>query len=112
MRNDAAALAQHPIMPSLFEGLPMALLEAMVAGKAIVASTTAGIPEAIESGKEGLLVPPGDVVALADALRIVMTDGERRRALGEAAALRARNEFTVRAMSERYERLYAGERAG
>jgi len=109
---DLLALADVYPMPSLFEGLPMALLEAMVAGKAIVASTTAGIPEAIESGKEGLLVPPGDVVALADALRIVMTDGERRRALGEAAALRARNEFTVRAMSERYERLYAGERAG
>jgi glycosyltransferase involved in cell wall biosynthesis len=60
---DLLALADIFVMPSLFEGLPMALLEAMIAGKAIVASATSGIPEAIESGREGLLVTPGDVGA-------------------------------------------------
>jgi len=79
---DLLALADIFVMPSLFEGLPMALLEAMIAGKAIVASATSGIPEAIESGREGLLVSPGDVAALARALQSLLTDEARRNALG------------------------------
>jgi len=86
----------------------MALLEAMIAGKAIVASTAAGIPEAIANGCEGLLVQPGDVVALAEALRTLLVDPIRRVALGEAAAARARRDFTVQVMADRYEKLYAG----
>jgi glycosyltransferase involved in cell wall biosynthesis len=105
---DLLALADIYVMPSLVEGLPMALLEAMVAGKAIVASTTAGIPEAIVNGKEGLLVPPGDAAALADAIKLLLTDADRRAVFARAAAARACEEFTVRVMSERYEKLYAG----
>jgi glycosyltransferase involved in cell wall biosynthesis len=104
---DLLALADIFVMPSLFEGLPMALLEAMIAGKAIVASATSGIPEAIESGREGLLVTPGDVAALARALQSLLTDEARRSALGEAAARRAGGEFTVQVMADRYEALYA-----
>ena len=55
---DLLALADVFVMPSLWEGLPMALLEAMIAGKAIIASATSGIPEAIVDGREGLLFPP------------------------------------------------------
>jgi glycosyltransferase involved in cell wall biosynthesis len=106
---DLLALADIFVMPSLFEGLPMALLEAMTAGKAIVASATSGIPEAIESGREGLLVSPGDVGALARALQLLLTDEARRRALGDAAARRARGEFTVQVMADRYEALYSGK---
>jgi glycosyltransferase involved in cell wall biosynthesis len=106
---DLLALADIFVMPSLFEGLPMALLEAMLAGKAIVASVTAGIPEAIVDGREGLLVQPSDVEGLADALRTLLLDPARRAALGQAAALRAQNEFTVQVMAERYERLYASK---
>ena len=84
----------------------MALLEAMLAGKAIVASATAGIPEAINSGTEGILVPPGDVAALADALRSVVTSSERRSFLGSAAAHRAEEDFSVEVMAGRYENLY------
>jgi len=105
---DLLALADIFVMPSLFEGLPMALLEAMIAGKAIVASATSGIPEAIESGREGLLVTPGDVAALARALQSLLTDEARRNALGDAAGQRARGEFTVQVMADRYEALYAG----
>jgi glycosyltransferase involved in cell wall biosynthesis len=104
---DLLALADVFVMPSLWEGLPMAVLEAMVARKAIVASATAGIPEAIVDGRDGLLVPPGEAAALADALRLVLADPERRAALGEAAAVRANREFTVAVMAERYEALYA-----
>ena len=71
---DLHALADIFVMPSLWEGLPMALLEAMVAGKAILASATAGIPEAIVNEREGILVPPGDLDALVRALRRLLTD--------------------------------------
>jgi len=104
---DLLALADVFVMPSLWEGLPMALLEAMLARKAIVASATAGIPEAIVDGREGLLVPPGDASALADALRLVLADPARRATLGEAAAARANRDFTVAVMGDRYQALYA-----
>jgi glycosyltransferase involved in cell wall biosynthesis len=109
-RNDIAdllALADVFVMPSLWEGLPMALLEAMLAGKAIVASAIAGMPEAITGGQEGLLVPAGDAEALANALRSLLVDPARRSALGQAAAERGKRDFTVRVMAERYEALYA-----
>jgi glycosyltransferase involved in cell wall biosynthesis len=108
-RNDIAdlhALTDIFAMPSLWEGLPMALLEAMVAGKAIVASATGGIPEAIVDGHEGILVPPGDPDAFARALRILLTDRVRRRAFAAAALKRARQDFTVQVMADRYICLY------
>lgn len=103
---DLLALADVFVMPSLFEGLPMALLEAMLARKAIIASRTAGIPEAIVDGREGLLVAPSDVGGLAEALRTLLTNSARRAELGEAASLRAEREFTVSVMADRYESLY------
>jgi glycosyltransferase involved in cell wall biosynthesis len=109
-RNDIAdllSLADIFVMPSLWEGLPMAILEAMTAGKAIVASATAGIPEAITDGREGLLVSPGDVDALAEALGRLLVDPQHRAALGAAAADRAGRDFTIAVMAERYEALYA-----
>jgi glycosyltransferase involved in cell wall biosynthesis len=108
---DLLALADVFVMPSLWEGLPMALLEAMVAGKAIVASATAGIPEAIVDGAEGLLVPPGDAVRLAGALRQLLTESDLRASLGASAAARAAREFTVQVMADRYEGLYTQRRS-
>jgi glycosyltransferase involved in cell wall biosynthesis len=105
---DLLALADVFVMPSLWEGLPMALLEAMVARKAIVASAIAGIPEAIVHGREGLLVPAGEAAALADALCLLLADPARRAGLGEAAAARAKRDFSVAVMAERYQALYAG----
>jgi len=103
---DLHSLTDIFVMPSLREGLPMALLEAMVAGKAIVASATGGIPEAIVNGREGILVPPGDVEALARGLRTLLTDRMRRRSFAAAALARARQEFTVQVMADRYLELY------
>lgn len=104
---DLNAAADVFCMPSLWEGLPLALLEAMLAGKAIVASAASGIPEAIADGEQGLLVPPGDDAALAGALGKVLRDPDLRDRLGEAARRRAEAEFTIERMADRYERLYA-----
>jgi glycosyltransferase involved in cell wall biosynthesis len=110
-RDDVPALqsaAEIFCMPSLWEGLPLAVLEAMFASSAIVASETSGIPEAITDGREGLLVPPGDDLALAVALRRFLESPEERRAFGDRARRRAEAEFSIARMTDAYERLYAG----
>jgi glycosyltransferase involved in cell wall biosynthesis len=76
-------------LSSRFEGLPIALLEAMATGVAPVATTVGGIPEVITDGQNGLLVDPGDPSALAAALGRVLGDDELRAHLGAAAAVRA-----------------------
>lgn len=105
---DLLAAADIFVLPSRSEGLPLALLEAMFAEKPVVASGVGGIPAALESGEEGLLVPPGDPEALAGALRGLLADPARRSAYAAAARRRAEGEFTVEAMVDAYERLYAG----
>jgi glycosyltransferase involved in cell wall biosynthesis len=77
------------VMPSLSEGMPMALLEAMAYGMAIVATRAGGIPELVEDGVTGLLVPPGDPEALAAALTRLAADPELRHRLATAARERA-----------------------
>jgi glycosyltransferase involved in cell wall biosynthesis len=93
-------------MPSLWEGLPLALLEAMLAGKPVIASRTSGIPEAVNDGQDGLLTTPGDVAELATALRSVLADPARRAALGAAAGARATTTFTLDAMADGYEAVF------
>ncbi len=104
---DILAAADAWVMPSLSEGLPLALLEAMFAGKAIVASAVGGIPEVIESERDGLLVPPSDPRALAAALARLMSTPLLRASLGRAAQEKATNQFSLARMTDDYERLYA-----
>jgi colanic acid/amylovoran biosynthesis glycosyltransferase len=100
----AAALAQAEVfaLPSIvaasgkMEGIPVALMEAMAAGLAVVASRLSGIPELVRDGENGLLTPPGDAAALARALAR-LTDPGLRRALGEAAQRTVRAEFDLAA---------------
>jgi glycosyltransferase involved in cell wall biosynthesis len=73
------------LMPSTSEGLPVALLEAMAYGKPIVATRVGGIPDVLADGTEGMLVPPGDVAALADAVATLVGDPDRAWRLGRAA---------------------------
>ena len=105
---DLQSAAHVFVMPSLWEGLPLAMLEAMVAGRAIIASNISGIPEAVTTEVEGLLVPPADEEALSAALARVLSDDALRISLGRAAAERGRREFSVAAMADRYETLYRG----
>jgi len=81
--------AQMFVMPSRSEGLPVALLEAMAHGRAIVAARTGGIPEVVSEGEDAVLVAPEDPAALAGALVELALDAERRRRLGAAARARA-----------------------
>lgn len=94
------------MMPSRHEGLPYALLEAMAEGLPVVASAVGGIAEAIEDGRNGLLVPPGQPDALADALLRLARDAALRHQLGQAAVATARERFSAEAMTVAYERLY------
>jgi glycosyltransferase involved in cell wall biosynthesis len=83
------------VLPSYWEGLSLALVEALGAGRAVVATRVGGNPEVVQDGRTGLLVPPDDPHALADALAGLAQDRERRLSLGEAAAADARARFSI-----------------
>ncbi len=93
------------VMPSLSEGMPMALLEAMAYGMAIVATRVGGIPELVDDGVTGLLVEPDDPEALAAALTRLAADPELRRRLASAARERARA-LDANEVATRLARLY------
>jgi glycosyltransferase involved in cell wall biosynthesis len=77
------------VLPSLSEGLPVALLEAMAWGRAIVATAVGGVPDVVDDGVEARVVPAGDPAALAEAIRTTIGDREERLRLGRAARRRA-----------------------
>jgi glycosyltransferase involved in cell wall biosynthesis len=84
-KHELLATCDVFVMPSLSEGLPVALLEAMSYGRPIVATRAGGIPEVVENGRDALLVPPGDAEALSVAVSRLLGDPERRERLGDAA---------------------------
>ena len=93
-------------LPSLWEGLPNSLLEAMALGLPVVASAIDGVPEAVTDGADGLLVPPSDPAALAAALQRLAGDAGKRARLGAAARKTAAERFALSRMIGEYERAY------
>lgn len=92
--------------PSLYEGLPNAVLEAMAMSLPVVASTADGTVEVIDDGVHGLLVPPGDAQALTKALERLLADPALRHALGQAGRKRVEEEFTFQKTMQATEALY------
>ena len=94
------------VLPSVWEGMPYALLEAMSHSNAIVATRVGGVPEAVHDGKSGLLVPPADPAALAIALVRLARDPDLRAGLGKNAKESAAANFSLERMVRQTEDLY------
>jgi len=94
------------VMPSLWEGLGIAVLEAAAAGKPIVASRVGGIPEIISDGETGILVEPGNVKSLADGLEHVLLGKIDAKDMGARARKMVEEKFSVEKMIQEYEELY------
>src|SRR5690606_10741799 len=94
------------VLPSHAEGLPMALLEAMSHGLPVIATPVGGIPEVIEHGRNGLLVPPGDIDALERALTSVLEAPAERSRLGSAARETIEARFSLRTAIEQLAAIY------
>jgi len=109
LRTDVAnvlAAADVFVLPSLSEGLPLALLEAMCAARPIVASAVGEVPVALAAGAAGLLVEPGNATALAAALHRVLANRFEAQLLGKSAQARAAAEYGIARMVTRYAALY------
>jgi len=94
------------VFPSLYEGLGIALIEAMAAGCVCVASNTGPIPEVVQHGKDGILIPPGQPGDLARAINELLSDPTRRAELSAAAKQTAFRKFQPAASAERLMCIY------
>jgi glycosyltransferase involved in cell wall biosynthesis len=103
--------AQGFVLPSLAEGLPMALLEAMAMALPSVVSDAGAMPEVVRDGVDGLVVPCGDPAALAAALDALAAAPERRRALGLSAAERCASLYGIERMVDALMGVYLRLRA-
>jgi glycosyltransferase involved in cell wall biosynthesis len=95
------------VLPSLWEGMPNVVLEAMAARRAVVATAVEGTEDLVRPGETGWLVPPGDAVALAEALADAASDPERLARYGLAGRERVEREFGIDRVAPAYERLWA-----
>jgi len=107
--GDVAALyrqADLVVHPARWEGFGLAMLEAMLAGKAVVAARAGSAPELVDNGRTGVLVPVDDHRALAEAIMSLLDDPARAEAMGRAGLERAQTEFSVARMAERTTAVY------
>ena len=100
------ALMDVAVLPSLEEGFPNAVLEAMAAGKPVVASRVGGVPEAVVHGETGLLIPPEDQAALAEAICWLLVHPTEAGRFGEAGRRRVAERFNLSTMVRQYEAVY------
>lgn len=93
-------------LPSLNEGLPLAVLEAMACGRPVVATPVGGVAEAVEDRRTGLLIPPNEPETLAAAIGVLLDDEPLRARLGQQARLAVEERFSLPRVVTRVERLY------
>lgn len=104
--SDILADADIKVLSSRSEGLPAAIMEAMAAGLPVVATAVGGVPELVQDGQTGLLVPPSDPAALADALAALLDDAGRRHRLGRAGQQRLQTHFRLETQVTALEQTY------
>jgi len=94
------------VLSSRWEGLPYTIIEAMMAGLPVMATRVGGVPELVEDGVTGFLIPPKDPDALAKALQKLLNDPELRKRMGQASREKALKEFTLDRMLRETEKVY------
>ena len=95
------------VLPSDYEGLPLTVLEAMAAGKPVVSTRVGGVPELVEDGLTGFLVPPRDPEALAQAILRLTKDHDLCQRMGQAGQRKALERFDISQAARGYENLYS-----
>jgi glycosyltransferase involved in cell wall biosynthesis len=106
----AEALLDYDIflLPSFFEGTPLALVEAMCAGTPVITTATCGMKDVVEDGQNGLLIVSGNSGEIVRSVELLMTDSSLRRRLGEQAAQDAARKYTLQAVAELVDAAYSG----
>lgn len=103
---DAMDAADLVVVPSRFEGFGLTALEAIALGRPVIATTAGGLPEVIEHGVSGWLVPPQDPAALAQAIARLMDDAPLRQRLGDAGRERAQARFSLPVLTGQLREIY------
>lgn len=104
--NELLAISDIFVLPSLTEGMPVTILEAMAMQKPILATNVGGIPEMIQNGSNGILIESKNTNALISALSGMITNNDMRRCLGQKAKETAQDQFRLEIMIRNYEELY------
>jgi len=110
IRDDVPKLLEDSdifALPSDWEGVPLTILEAMAAGKPVIATAVGGVPELIEDGVTGILVPPRNHEALTKGILCLAKDSALRKRMGEAGQKRALGKFDISKTAREYEDLYS-----
>lgn len=103
---DLLAITDLFVLPSLWEGLPNSVLEAMAAGLPVIATNVDGCPEIVVDGRTGLLIPPADPEALAEAIAELLSDETKRLSMGQAGRRHVATSFSTEASVLAYQNLY------
>ena len=106
-KSEILNLTHIMVLPSYFEILPMSIIEALARGIPVVSTNIGGIPDAVENGKEGLLVEPGDVNALAEAIQLLFNDLNLWNKMQISARKKFENCFSVKIVFDRLNALYS-----
>jgi glycosyltransferase involved in cell wall biosynthesis/GT2 family glycosyltransferase len=109
---DLLATADALVLPSFAEGVPVVLMEALAARLPVIASRVAGVPELVQDGVSGLLVPPGDPAVLTDAILRLMADPALRDRMGQAGQAHVAESYAAGAEAARLALLFRGAVAG
>ena len=105
---DALSESAVFVLPSFAEGVPVVLMEAMAAGLPVLTTQIAGIPELVENGVSGTLVPPGDTQALTRALKDLLSPSTDRAAMGQAGRSKVTQEFNIKTEAAKLSALFQG----